>query len=140
MNLNECFKRGIIRKVKADENLIRALIGMSFLKENEVKKAKIDKVNIPVYFSLAYDSLREILEAVCVFYEYKVSNHLCMGELLRSLFKDFDYILFDRVRYARNGINYYGSKIGYEEGKILIERMLKMKNEMIKKHLHKFVD
>lgn len=139
MRLNECFDKNIIRKINVDINLIRALVEISSLKEEEFKKIEINKKNISVYFPVVYDSFRETLEAVCISKGYKVTNHICMGELLKSILNDFDFNLFDRARYARNGINYYGLKVNYDEGKFLIERMWKARKEMIKKYLKKFL-
>jgi len=66
-----------------------------FIKEKTVKTAKIDKENISAYVSLAYDSLRETLEALCISKGYKVLSHICIGELLKDLLEDFDYNGFD---------------------------------------------
>ncbi len=63
MDLNECFRKGMIKKTRIDSELIISLIEMSDIKENTVKTAKINGINISAYVSLAYDSIREILEA-----------------------------------------------------------------------------
>jgi hypothetical protein len=39
---------------------------------------------------------------------------------------DFDFNSFDRFRYIRNGINYYGSKVDYEQGKKLIRKLFNL--------------
>jgi len=108
MDLNECLRKGLIRKTKVDDELVKSLIEMSDIKESTVRNANIDKINISAYVSLAYDSLREILEALCVLNGYKVLSHICIGELLKTLIENFDYEEFDRLRYIRNSINYYG--------------------------------
>ena len=135
MDLDECYKKGFIRKTNVDKELITSLIEISKIKETVVKEAKITEVNISVYVSLAYDSLREVLEATCISKGFKVTSHLCMGELLRSIFKDFNYTEFDRFRYTRNGINYYGVKVDFEQGKKIINKMFDMKKEVLKKYL-----
>lgn len=135
MDLNECTKKGLIKKTAIDNELIRSLIEMADIKEHAVKKAKIDDVNISAYVSLAYDSLREILEALCISKGYKVLSHACIGELLKDIFKDFDYEEFDRYRYIRNGINYYGKKVEFEQGKEIINKIFLMKRKYIKIHL-----
>jgi len=138
MDLKECYSKGFIKKTKANSELIKSLIEMSNLKEDVVKKAKVDNINISVYFSIAYDSLREILEAICISKGYKVTSHLCIGELLREILTDFNFIDFDRMRYTRNGINYYGTKIDFEQGKELIKKMFDMKKELAGKYIKKF--
>jgi len=138
MDLNECYEKGFIKKVEIDRGVIISLIEMADIKELAVNTAKIDAINISAYVSLAYDSLREILEAICISKGHKVMSHLCMGELLVDLLNDFDYGSFDRLRYARNGINYYGNKVDYEQGLILIKKMFDMKDLLSNKYLKEF--
>lgn len=79
---------------------------------------------------MAYDSLREAMEAICIIQGYKVTNHVCIGELLKKINSEFDLVLFDRLRYARNSINYYGEQIDLEQGKELIRKIFKLKKEV----------
>jgi len=137
MDLNDCFRKKLIKKTRTDNDLIRSLIEMSNIKENAVKTANVNKINISAYVSLAYDALREILEAFCILNGYKVLSHLCIGELLRDIIDEFDYEEFDRMRYIRNGINYYGQKIEFEQGKEIINKIFSMKNKILKKYLSK---
>ena len=130
MDLKECFRKGLIKKTRIDNELIKSLIEMSDIKENAVKAAKIDHINISAYVSLAYDSLREILEALCISKGYKVLSHICIGELLKDMLEDFDYHEFDRMRYIRNGINYYGVKVGLEQGKEINNKIFAIKNKI----------
>ncbi len=135
MDLEDCYKKGFIKKTRINNELIKSLIEMSDIKERTVISAKIDSVNISAYLSMAYDSLREILEAFCILKSYKVTSHLCLGELLKSLVSDFDFNSFDRFRYIRNGVNYYGTKVDFEQGKEIIKKMFKMKKEVFEKYL-----
>ncbi len=135
MDIEECYRKGLIKKTKIDNELVKSLVEMANIKENAVKNAKIDKVNISAYVSLAYDSLREILEAICISKGYKVLSHICIGELLKDLLEDFDYNEFDRLRYIRNGINYYGTKVEFEQGKELINKIFAMKKLLLDKYL-----
>ncbi len=111
---------------------------MADIKEITVKKAKLDKQNISAYVSLSYDSLREILEAICISRGYKVLSHVCISELLMDLLKDFDYNEFDRLRYTRNNINYYGIKVEFNQGREIINKIFVMKKKLIEKYLAKF--
>ena len=140
MDLNECFEKGLIRKVTPNKELIISLIEMADIKEITVKKAKIDKQNISVYVSISYDSLREILEAICISKGYKVLSHVCIGNLLKSILNDFDYNGFDRLRYIRNNINYYGVKVEFNQGKEVIDKIFIMKKRLTEKYLKDFVD
>ncbi len=135
MDLDDCFKKGFIKKTSINTELIKSLIEMSHIKEKTINRAEIDGENISVYVSVAYDSLREILEAICISKEYKVTSHLCIGELLKTMIEDFDFNEFDRMRYVRNGINYYGNKIEMEQGKEIIGKIFAMKNKLKKRYL-----
>ena len=139
MDLDECFRKGLIKKAKIDEELIKSLIEMANINEATVRNAKIDGINISSYVSLAYDSLREVLEAICISKGYKVLSHICIAELLKELFEDFDYDEFDRLRYIRNSINYYGTKIEFEQGKEIINKIFLMKKLLFNKYLNKFI-
>jgi uncharacterized protein (UPF0332 family) len=135
MDLEECFQKGLIKKTKVDENLTESLIEMSKIKEDAVSKATIDNVNISAYVSFAYDSLRGAMEAICISKGYKVLSHICIGELLKSLFKEFEYEEFDRLRWIRNSINYYGTKVEFKQGKEIINKIFNMKRNLIKKYV-----
>ncbi len=131
MDINECKSTGIIRRTRIDTNLITSILEMSDIKEDAAKNASPNDISINAFFPMAYDALREILEAYALLHGYKVGNHDCLGKLLKELLPSFDLFLFDRFRYARNGINYYGKKIGLEEGNLLIEKMFLMKKEIV---------
>ncbi|MFH1473569.1 MAG: hypothetical protein ABIE55_01615 [Candidatus Aenigmatarchaeota archaeon] len=135
MDLSECFEKGLIKKARIDGELVKSLLEMSYIKEMAVRKAPIDSINISAYVSLAYDSLREVLEAVCISKGYKVLSHVCIGELLKDLLKGFDYGKFDRLRWIRNSINYYGTKIEFGQGKEIINKIFSMKKELTEKYL-----
>ena len=97
------------------------------------------KLIFSAYVSLAYDSLSEVLEAICIKNGYKVLSHICMGELLKNLLKDFDYEEFDRLRWIRNSINYYGQKVELSQGKEIIKKIFKMKDKLLKRYLADFI-
>jgi len=137
MDLNDCKKKGLIKRTNVNLELIKSLIEMANIKEETVNTAKLNERNISAYTSMAYDSLREIHEALCILKGYKVVSHLCLGELLKELLKDFDFNLFDRWRYIRNGINYYGTKIDFVQGKEIIKNIFEMKMELKEKFLLK---
>ena len=140
MDLKECEKKKIIRKTRVDTNLVKSIIEISEIKEETVKQVKLDNNNVNAFLPMAYDSLREILEAYCILPGFKVGNHDCLGKLIKKLNPNFDLISFDRFRYARNGINYYGNRTGLEEGTIIINNIFLLKKEILKelnKHLNK---
>lgn len=66
MDLTECFKKQQIIKIAFNEYKVNSLIEMFDLKEEVVNQSTFSERNIAVYVSLAYDSLREVLEAICI--------------------------------------------------------------------------
>ena len=138
MDLDDCYKKGFIRRVRENRELVKSLIEMSKSKEITVNSSDINSVSISSQVSLAYESLREILEAVSISKGYKVTSHLCLGELLKSLIKDFDFNNFDRFRYIRNGINYYGTMIEIKQGKEIIKKIFEMRRDVLNKYLKDF--
>lgn len=130
MELNECIEKGIVRKTRKDTHLVRSLLEMSKIKESIVKPIHLDQTNIQGYYPMAYDSLRELMEAICILDEKKVTNHECLGKQLKHLHPDFDIYLFERLRIARNGINYYGAIIDLEQGKKFIEYIFDLNSQL----------
>jgi len=135
MDLKDCLKKGLIKKTRIDENLINSLIDMSHIKENAVNASKLDENNISAYVSMAYDSLREVLEALCISKGYKVLSHICIGELLKDILDNFDYEDFDRLRWIRNSINYYGKKVDFLQGKEIINKIFLIKKKIVNNYL-----
>ncbi|MBI2547945.1 hypothetical protein HYW21_01205 [Candidatus Woesearchaeota archaeon] len=135
MDIDQCFKKGLIKKTKIDGELVKSLVEMANIKKIAVETAILNETTISAYVSLAYDSLREVLEALCILKGYKVLSHICIGELLKNILEDFDYDEFDRLRWIRNSINYYGQKIEFEQGKEIITKIFKIKRKIVEKYL-----
>jgi len=131
MDLDDCYKKGLIRKTVYDQDLIDSLLEMSDIKQNTVNNAVINGENISAYVSMAYESLREVLEAFCISKGYKVLSHICIGVFIKDKLDEFDYDDFDRVRYIRNSINYYGEKIDYKQGKDVISMIFQIKKKIL---------
>lgn len=133
MDLSECERKGFIKKANPSISLVKSLIEVSKSKEIAIQSAKIDEITVNAYIPMAYDALREILGALCTLHGYKVTNHVCLGELLIKLEPDFDYNSFDRFRYIRNSINYYGKQVGLIEGRDLIKKIIQMRKNILLK-------
>lgn len=104
---------------------------MSGIKENVVKETVLDENNISAFVPMAYDSLREVLEAVCIMNSYKVISHICIEKLLETIYPWLRWHDFDRFRYIRNSINYYGKKIEITQGKAIIKNMFSLKKDIL---------
>ena len=116
MDLDECFRKGLIKKTEINKDLIKSLIEMSNIKEETVKTANINEINISAYVSLAYDSLREILEALALKNGFKIYNHEGHTAFLKEILKKSDDgDEFDEIRKVRNDVNYYGKDISVTE-------------------------
>lgn len=132
MDLDECKRKGFVRKYKPNKELCRSLIEMSGIKEKSIKDVEFNEINVNAFVPLAYDSLREILEAICIMHGFKVTSHVCIESLLKTLYPDVSFSSFDRFRYIRNSINYYGKQIDFKQGKEMISSIFKTKQEFLK--------
>jgi hypothetical protein len=127
MDLVECKRKGFVRPAKKNRGLAKSLLEMSRIKEGVVKGSGLNENNISAYIPMAYDSLREVLEAICIMHGYKVTSHVCIEKLLVSIYPGISFREFDRFRYIRNSINYYGKKIGLDEGREIINKTFLLK-------------
>ncbi len=76
-----------------------------------LNKINIDEKNSSIIFSMLYESLRQILEAIGLMEGYKVYSHEAFTYYLNNK-KEYKIAnLFDKYRKMRNGVNYYGKTI-----------------------------
>jgi uncharacterized protein (UPF0332 family) len=68
-------------------------------------------------FTLHYEALRTLAEALLLFENIKSNNHQCLFAALCMKFPhlELDWEFFERVRTKRNGVNYYGERIAYAD-------------------------
>lgn len=123
MDWKECCDKKIAKNVKPDVSLMNSLIKSS---ENNLKsESMLPMTNVTAgsKLSLAYDSLRELLEALAIKKGYKIYNHECYTAFLKEVLKQSNAgELFDEIRKVRNAVNYYGKIISPEEAdKIIIK-------------------
>ena len=131
MDFKECLKKRIAKEVNEDKELIDSLIKTSQNKFDSEKKLELNDVTSNSKISLLYDSLRELLEALAIKNKYKIYNHECytyfLKEILNESIKGDE---FDDLRKIRNNINYYAKDITIEEAKDLLERIMKLREEI----------
>ena len=122
MDWKECCDKKTAKPINPDEDLINSLKKTS---ENKIKSSDelmMNEINTGSKVSLAYDSLRELLEALSIKNSYKIYNHECYTYFLKEIIKESEKgDEFDRIRIERNAINYYGKEISIEEAKSLIK-------------------
>ena len=95
---------------------IRSMMALALndLAYTQIREPKADmKKECSTVFKLHYDCLRELSEAYLMFDRIKVSSHECLFVYLCVRYKELELDLnfFDKIRTARNGIQYYGTPI-----------------------------
>ena len=132
MDWKECCDKKIAKNVKIDKNLINSLKKMG---ENKLKSSEelvMNGTNAGSKVSLAYDSLRELLEALSLKKGYKIYNHECYTAFLKEIIGESEKgEEFDKIRIERNAINYYAKEISLEEAKVLIDKIKHLRNHML---------
>lgn len=124
MDWKECFNKRIVKDVKSDVDLINSLIKSSKNKLESESKLELNDVTAASKLSLAYDSLRELLEALALKNGYKVYNHECYTAFLKEIIgESSNGDKFDEIRKTRNAVNYYGRDILPEEAEGVIVRI-----------------
>jgi hypothetical protein len=136
MDWKECKNKRLVKEVSIDNSLVRSLISSSAKKFESNNRLKLDKVTATTKISIAYESLREILEAIALLKGYKIYNHECFCAFLDEICKDKESSNnFDRFRLIRNKINYYGKDIEENESKQLIQEITLLRQDLIKKYI-----
>ena len=124
MDWKECLRKNITKEVKTDKPLVRSLLKGSKNKLQSSQRLKLDDITANSKITLAYDSLRELLEALALKKGYKVYNHECYTAFLQEIINKPDIApRFDKIRIIRNGINYYGKTVTAESAKPIIKKI-----------------
>lgn len=133
MDWQECKDKKFVKETSEDKNLISSLVNSSKKKSDSNARLELDEITASTKVSLAYESLREILEALAIKKGFKIYNHECFCSFLKEICSE-EYLSknFDRFRKIRNKINYYGAEIPIGDAKILIEEISNLKNKILK--------
>ena len=92
--------------------------------EGDIDSAKILKKHINKQsnnwnsvYKLYYDALHELVESFLRFDRIKTDNHQSLFVYLCEKHSEleFDWEFFEKIRTKRNGINYYGAAINFED-------------------------
>ncbi len=133
MDFNDCLKKRIVKEIKEDKELIISLIKTSKNKFDSEKELKLNDTTAGSKISLLYDSLRELLEALAIKKGYKIYNHECYTYFLKEILNESEKgDEFDELRKIRNGINYYAKDITIEEAKDVLEKINKLREEILR--------
>ena len=121
INWNDCLMNKSAVKITPDINRAESLIETAKERISLIKE--INKKNCNFVFEDYYTSLLEILQAINFKKGFNIINHICLGFYLRDIFQREDlYLLFDDIRFKRNSLTYYGSRMDYETAKQAIEK------------------
>ena len=129
----ECCKKRIVKSVKPDANMMDSLTKSSKNKLESESKLMMSDVTATSKLSLAYDSLRELLEVLALKNGYKIYNHECYSAFLKEIIGESSKgDEFDDIRKTRNAVNYYGKYISTEEANEIITRIKNLRIFMSK--------
>ena len=132
MDWEDCCSRRIAKNVKPDVEMIISLTKSSRNKLESESKLIMNEVTASSKLSLAYDSLRELLEALALKNGYKVYNHECYTAFLKEIIKEnYKADEFDDIRKIRNAVNYYGKEMSVEEVNEIIAKIKKLRRDML---------
>ncbi len=124
MDWEECISKRIAKEVTLDVDMMASLTKSSKNKLESESKLEMDVVTAASKLSLAYDSLRELLEALALKNGFKVYNHECYTAFLKEVLnRSVEAEEFDEIRKVRNSVNYYGKEISTEEASEIISRI-----------------
>ena len=117
------------KRITPDEDSVKSLLKASKSKLLSQERLELDDVTATSKFSLAYDSLREVLEALAIRKGYKIYNHECYTYFLKEIIgessKGDD---FDAIRKIRIAVNYYGKELKPQQAEMLIKQIKELRN------------
>ena len=126
---------GKVIKGMSDLQKSKSLIKMSEITFKYATSIPIDDSNSSIILTNLYESLREILEAMCLREGYKVYSHEAFTFYLRKLNENEIAEKFDRFRKLRNGVNYYGKPVSKEVTINARDEIIKIKLKLREKYL-----
>ena len=119
---DECIADNLIKDIQEVEpQKVKDLLeNGDIYQEGAVERArrldKADKKWMLVFVDW-YETLRLYSEALAHLDRKKITNHQCLFAYLCTKYPELelDWDFFEKVRTMRNGVNYYGQKITYEQ-------------------------
>ena len=119
-----CQSGGFFRNLRfVNKERVRSLAANADTNINSAKKlaetlSKDDHGWMNVY-TMHYEAVRICIEALMIFDKIVSTNHECLFSYLcikkPELNPDWDF--FEKIRIKRNGVNYYGERVTYDEWK-----------------------
>lgn len=134
MDFKYFIKKRQARKSLVDKNLAKSLLEQTKKDMEFFKNLEVNELSSRKLVSNYYDFLRTILEAVASLDGYKIYGHEAFTYYLIEKGENEISRRFERFRFIRNGINYYGRKISVGETKEIIEEIKKIVSYLIKRY------
>ena len=139
VNWRDCLENRDAKSIHEDQDLIKSLLITSKNKEFSANALKLMDETAVSKISLAYDSVRELLEAWALNAGFKIYNHVCYTSFLREVIRDGDLAVdFDELRIIRNDINYNGKQISLKEADHVLRRLSNLRKKISGKINEKF--
>ncbi|MBN2330876.1 MAG: hypothetical protein JXC85_03605 [Candidatus Aenigmarchaeota archaeon] len=128
---NDCLNNMTARRVSPDTGRAESLLETA--KERIELIKEINEKNCNFVFEDYYTSLIELLQSMAFKDGYNILNHLCLGFYLREALKmERLYTIFDDMRFKRNSLTYYGSRMDFDTAKDAIEKCKRIMNDLEK--------
>jgi hypothetical protein len=144
---DSCIASGFVRDQEAEDSYkIKTLVELSkaTLGGASTLKSKLDQKGTmwSVVYTLYYDAIHKLADAIVLFDRKKISNHQCLFAYLCMKNQDLelDWNFFEMIRTKRNGVNYYGSLVTYSDFKEMefqAQLYIKTLNSAIQEKLNK---
>lgn len=135
MDWKTCLQKRLVKQIQVDKPLTNSLLNASYKKALSEQILKLDDTTAASKISLAYDALRELLEALSISRGYKIYNHESYTAFLQEVLHES--ILaeeFDSCRKLRNSVNYYGKEITVEEAKPTLKAIRQLRDKILKQY------
>ncbi|MBT4538762.1 hypothetical protein HOC32_00590 [Candidatus Woesearchaeota archaeon] len=122
-NWEECVNANSSVKISLDKFKARSLLDTANGRNKYLEEQEIKESNANYIFEAYYTSALEIMHALLLLNEYKVTNHICLGYYLRDVVNREDlFRLFDDCRFKRNSLIYYGRKMEFSVAKDAVKK------------------
>lgn len=117
---DEMIAEGMYRQADIDLDFIKKMYTLAVKNEEYLQfLLKQKMINWGVIYTLYYDTLRELCEALIMFDGKKISNHQgCFAYIcIKFTNLDLDWNFFEKIRTTRNRNKYEGSEVAQQDWK-----------------------
>jgi len=119
------------RRVSPDIKRAQSLLETA--KERIDLIGEINEKNCNFVFEDYYTSIMELVQSMAFKNGYNILNHLCIGFYIRDTLKRENlYMVFNDIRFKRNSLTYYGSRMDFETASDAIKKCKKIVSELEK--------